>query len=285
MESHVTEPAQPQPAPTRLQKGIAFRHVTFRYPESERVALDDFDLTIAAGQVVAIVGANGAGKSTLLKLLCRLYDPQKGSITLDGHDIRDVKLADLRRLMTVLFQFPAAYHATAAQNIALGDIELKPRAETIESAARKAGADEVIARLPQGYETLLGKWFVDGTELSGGEWQRIGAARALARQAEILILDEPTSLMDAWAEAAWVERLRTWAEGRTVLIITHRLTTAMHTDMIHVMASGRVVESGSHAALMEQGGRYAQAWIGQGLIDTELMPASSLHGRPAMPEE
>jgi len=285
LESYVAEPVQPQPAPTRLQQGIEFQHVTFRYPESERVALDDFDLTIEAGRIVAIVGANGAGKSTLLKLLCRLYDPQKGYITLDGHDIRDFKLADLRRLMTVLFQFPAAYHATAAQNIALGDVARDPSSEAIEAAAGKAGADEVMARLPQGYETLLGKWFVDGTELSGGEWQRIGAARALVRQAEILILDEPTSLMDAWAEAAWVERLRTWAEGHTVLIITHRLTTAMHADVIHVMASGRVVESGSHAALVEQGGRYAQAWIGQCLMDTERMPVSFLHRRPAMPED
>ena len=283
LQPEVLEPSQPQPTPTVLQQGITFQGVTFCYPGSNRIALDNFDLVIEAGQTVAIIGANGAGKSTLLKLLCRLYDPQEGTITVDGQNIRELCLADLRRLMTVLFQFPAAYHATAGQNIGLGDMEGEPDANAIEAAARKAGAHELIKQLPEGYDTLLGKWFVDGTELSGGEWQRIGAARALVRQAQVLILDEPTSMMDAWAEAAWVKRLRTWASGCTAVIITHRLTTAMHADVIHVMESGRIVESGCHQSLLAEGGRYAQAWLGQGLAETGQTPLGPLHEVPMMP--
>jgi len=161
---------QPVSAQSAIKEGIRFEQITFRYPGSERIALQDFNLTIPAGQVVAIVGANGAGKSTLIKLLCRFYDPEAGQIRLDGIDIRAMSLEELRRLITVLFQWPVPYHATAGQNIALGDVQAAPSAAEIEAAARGAGAHEVITRLPRGYETLLGKWFVDGTELSGGEW-------------------------------------------------------------------------------------------------------------------
>jgi ATP-binding cassette subfamily B protein len=217
-------------------------------------------LTVPAGQIVAIVGANGAGKSTLLKLLCRFYDPEAGLIDLDGFDIRHLSLDELHRQITVLFQLPVFYHATAGQNIAIGDLKASPSAVEVEAAARGAGAHQFIARLPRGYDTLLGKWFADGAELSGGEWQRIALARAFLRQAPIVVLDEPTSFMDSWAEARWLARFRTLVEGRTAIIITHRFTTAMQADMIHVMDEGQIVESGSHAELLAQAGLYAQSW-------------------------
>jgi len=256
----VNDPPAAAPLPASLQLGIRFRDVSFRYPENERYALDGFDLTIPAGQIAAIVGPNGAGKTTLLKLLCRFYDPQAGRIELDGTDLRELSLPALRRSISVLFQEPVPYQDTAAQNIAFGDLALAPDRETIQAAAVAAGADSVIAMLPEGYSALLGKWFEGGTDLSVGEWQRIALARAFLRQAPIIILDEPTSAMDPWAEADWLARFRGLAHGRTAIIITHRFTTAMHADAIHVMDGGRIVESGSHAELLAQGRRYARSW-------------------------
>jgi ATP-binding cassette subfamily B protein len=195
--------------------------------------------------------------------LCRFYDPETGSIELDGVDLRQVSLDDLRDHISVLFQTPVSYYATAGQNIALGSLWAAPDAAEIETAARDAGAHEVITRLPQGYETLLGRWFTDGTDLSGGEWQRIALARAFLRRAHIILLDEPTSFMDSWAEAEWLDRFRTLVAGRTAIIITHRFTTAMRADVIHVMEQGKIVESGSHQELLEEGGRYARSWAVQ----------------------
>ena len=263
LEPKIVEPLRPVQAPWVLKQGIRFRRVTFRYPGSERLALDDLDLVIPAGETVAVVGPNGAGKSTLIKLLCRFYDPVAGCIELDGIDIRELSIDELRRRITVLFQFPVLYHATAGQNIALGDTTGNPTAAEIEEAAWAAGAQEVISKLPRGYDTLLGKWFSEGTELSGGEWQRIALARAFVRKAPIIALDEPTSQMDSWAEIDWLDRFQTLVQSRTALIITHRFTTAMRADMIHVMDSGRIVESGSHDQLMAQGGLYARSWNAQ----------------------
>jgi ATP-binding cassette, subfamily B, bacterial len=263
LRAQVVDTPRPLPAPVTVQEGMRFEGVTFRYPGSARAVLDDFTFTIPAGQIVAIVGTNGAGKSTLIKLLCRLYDPEAGRIALDGTDLRALSLTDLRRLITVLFQWPVNYHATAAQSIALGDVQAAPSAEEIEAAARGAGAHEVIVRLPHGYDTLLGKWFANGTELSGGEWQRIALARAFLRQAQFVILDEPTSFMDSWAEAQWLERFRTLVQGRTALIITHRFTTAMRADVIHVMHEGQILESGSHDTLLAYNGLYAESWKAQ----------------------
>ncbi|MCB0208873.1 MAG: ABC transporter ATP-binding protein [Anaerolineae bacterium] len=264
LEPAITDP--PQPASLgNMAGGVSarFEQVTFHYPGSERYALQDLNLTIAPGQIVAIVGTNGAGKSTLTKLLCRFYDPTAGRIELNGVDLRRLPLAELRRRITILFQQPVQYNATIAENIRLGDIMAAADSPKIETAARAAGAHQFINHLPEGYETLLGKWFAGGTELSGGEWQRIALARAFLRQASLIILDEPTSAMDSWAEADWLSRFRALAAGRTTLIITHRFTTAMQADIIHVMDHGRIVESGSHSDLLQLNGRYAQSWRSQ----------------------
>lgn len=258
LQSRLSDPADPATTPATLRQGIRFEHVTFRYPGSQQAALDDFNLTVEAGHIAAIVGANGAGKSTLIKLLCRFYDPEAGRVVIDGTDIRQWPLQELRRLITVLFQEPVHYHATAAENIAIGDLAAEPTMPQIEAAAAAAGADTPIRRLPDGYQTVLGKWF-GGAELSVGEWQRVALARAFIRQAPIIILDEPTSAMDSWAEADWLARFRRLAAGHTALVITHRFTTAMQADVIHVMDNGKIIESGSHEQLLARGGRYAQS--------------------------
>ncbi|MBI2864246.1 MAG: ABC transporter ATP-binding protein [Chloroflexi bacterium] len=245
-----------------LRDGVSFEGVTFRYPGSERAALADFSLHLPPDTVTAIVGHNGAGKSTLIKLLCRLYDPQEGQVLLDGRDLRALDPTALRRQVAVLFQEPVRYHATAAENIGMGDLAALVDGGCIREAARAAGSDEIIDRLPRGYETMLGKWF-GGTDLSVGEWQRIALARAFLRDAAIIVLDEPTSAMDSWAETDWLGRFRDLAAGRTALMITHRFTTAMHADVIHVMRDGRILESGSHAELVAAGGHYAESWRAQ----------------------
>ena len=261
LKSQVVDPPHPRPAPVLDSKGlgICYRDVTFSYPGSERVALRDLCLQIPAGQVAAIVGTNGAGKSTLLKLLCRFYDPQAGRIELNGIDLRELSLIELRGLITVLHQEPVHYNATVAENIAVGKLTSTSQAE-IEAAARAAGADSLIARLPKGFDTLLGIWFAGGVELSVGEWQRIALARAFLRRAPVMILDEPTSAMDSWAEGDWLQRFRSLAAGRTSIIITHRFTTAMQADVIHVMEEGHIIESGSHGELLRHEGAYAQSW-------------------------
>ncbi|MEM7129176.1 MAG: ABC transporter ATP-binding protein [Chloroflexota bacterium] len=268
LDSQIEDPNEPKPLPQPLTSSIRFQNITFRYPESERTALKQFDLTIPAGKIVAIVGENGAGKSTLFKLLCRFYDPQEGRVTIDDLDIREMAQAELRRNITVLFQQPVHYHASAAQNIELGDIDNSPEHHHIQQAAIAAGADGPIERLPEVYETLLGKWF-GGAELSGGEWQRVALARAFLRQAPIIALDEPTSAMDSWAEADWMERFRALAAGRTALLITHRFTTAMQADIIHVMVEGKLIESGSHEELLTLEGHYADSWRKQMSLNNE----------------
>ena len=208
------------------------------------------------------MGENGAGKTTLIRLLCRFYDPEGGHVMIDGQDIRKLSTESLRRQTTVLFQEPVRYLDTVFNNIAFGDIDSKPDPARIETAARAAGADAPISRFPDTYSAVLVKWF-GGAELSGGEWQRLALARAFLRQARLIILDEPTSSMDSWAEADWLARFRQLVACRTALIITHRFTTAMQADIIHVMDRGRVIESGSREELLAAGGRYALSWTQQ----------------------
>jgi ATP-binding cassette, subfamily B, bacterial len=263
LQPRVTDPARPVPAVPRIETSICFRGVTFRYPGSSRNSLQDLDLTIPAGQMAAIVGPNGAGKSTLIKLACRFYDPAAGSITIDHQALGSMRLEDLRSRISVLFQTPVHYNTSARENIALGDSARRPAAAEIEAAAQAAGAAECIAALPRGFDNLLGRWFENGAELSVGEWQKIALARAFLRRAPLLLLDEPTSAMDSFAETVWLERLRQLAEGQTAIIITHRLTTAMRADIIHVMVDGRIVESGTHRALIAGHGWYARSWARQ----------------------
>jgi len=247
---------------------ITFNAVSFAYPDATNNALNNFTITIPSGKIVAIVGPNGAGKSTLLKLLCRFYDPNEGSIEIDGHNLKDLSVDDLRRSITVLFQQPFHYNTTVRENILYGDFKLDASDTELEAALRAAGASDIVSRLPGKDQTLLGRWFAGGTELSVGEWQRIALARAFLRRAPIIILDEPTSALDPWAEADWLDRFRKLAVGRTSIIITHRFTTAMHADVIHVMDRGSVIESGSHHQLLEQNGLYAESWSRQ-MIYTE----------------
>jgi ATP-binding cassette subfamily B protein len=263
LQPQIINPLHPHPVPNPIQQAICFRQVTFCYPGSDRTILQDFNLTLPAGKMVAIVGDNGAGKSTLVKLLCRFYDPSSGSIEVDGIDIRYFSVAELRRLITVLFQVPMPYYVTASENIALSDISTHPSQDEIEGAAKAAGAHELIQRLPQGYATMMGKWFPGGTDLSGGEWQRLALARAFLRSAPLMILDEPTSALDPWSEADWLARFRELASCRTAIVITHRFTLAMRADLIYVMRQGQVVESGNHEALIAEGGLYAQSWKAQ----------------------
>jgi ATP-binding cassette subfamily B protein len=261
IQPRVRDPESPLPVPA-VREGVRCEDVTFRYPESDRIVLQGLDLTLKAGEIAALVGENGEGKTTLIKLLCRFYDPEKGRITVDGSDLRDLRQADWRRQITVLFQEPVRYHLTAAENISQGDIASSPSLEAIQQAARTAGAHDTVMRLPKGYETILGGWF-GGMELSTGEWQRVASARAFLRKAKLIILDEPTSMMDAWAEAEWFSRFRAITAGCTVLLVSHRLSTTMQADVIHVMRGGRIIESGTHADLLVRGGRYQEAWESQ----------------------
>jgi ATP-binding cassette subfamily B protein len=263
LESSRSRGGPPWPPLGDIQHAINFNGVSFRYPDATKKALDDFTMTIPSGKIVAIVGPNGAGKSTLLKLLCRFYDVDKGSITIDGRDLKDFATDDLRRLITVLFQQPFHYNTTVRENILYGDLKLEATESEINAALRAAGAEDIVKRLPKQEQTLLGRWFPGGAELSVGEWQRIALARAFLRRAPIIILDEPTSALDPWAEADWLDRFRQLAYGRTSIIITHRFTTAMHADVIHVMDRGRIIESGSHQNLLAQNGLYAQSWSRQ----------------------
>jgi ATP-binding cassette, subfamily B, bacterial len=263
LRSEVVDIERPRSLPVPLRRGIEFTGVAFRYQSNSRPILEDFDLMLPAGLWVAIVGPNGAGKSTLFKLLCRFYDPQAGRIVIDGIDIKEFALRELRERITVVFQDPVHYQATVRDNIAYGDFGAAAGTAQIERAARSAGAAEFVERMPRGYETMLGSWLAGGRDLSTGEWQRIALARAFLRQAPIMLLDEPTSAMDSWAENEWLERFRTLAAGKTTLMITHRFTTAMRADVIYVMVDGRIIESGTHRELVDQSGYYARSWSAQ----------------------
>ena len=258
IRSRLPKPTHPKRFPRSITTGIMFDRVSFQYPHEERVAIQDMTSTIRAGEHVAFVGANGAGKTTLVKLLCRLYDPSSGRITIDGEDLRDYPVADVRAAVSGIFQDFVKFQCTARENISLGvrspDVDLS----NIRQAAKQAGVHEVIERLPKGYGSLLGTLFDGGHELSIGEWQKVALARAFLRNSQILILDEPTSAMDAKAEAELFSRFHELAKGRTAILISHRLSTVKMVDRIYVLDSGHVVESGSHEELMQYHGVYTE---------------------------
>ena len=286
-ERRTTVATSPALDPATVRGELTFDHVTFRYPGREEDALAEVSFTIAPGETVAVVGRNGAGKSTLIKLVTRLYDPTGGRILLDGVDLRDVDPADVRRLIGGMFQDYDTYQASAAENIGLGELGSLEDRVAIESAAIKGGADSLLDRLPDGWDTPLGKWFDGGVELSGGEWQKIALGRAFMRDARILLLDEPTSALDAQAEFELFARLRSLARGRTAIYISHRFSTVRQADRILFLEHGRLVEQGTHAELMVLGGRYAQLFTLQAAaytgepVDDLLAPAEAEARTPA----
>lgn len=263
IRSKLPEAVRPRPFPSSLGQGIAFEQVSFQYPHEERVAVRDFTFTIKPGEHVAFVGANGAGKTTLVKLLCRLYDPTSGRITIDGVDLRDYAIADVRKAVSGIFQDFVKFQFSAKDNISLGANASEIALPMIVQAARQAGAHEAIERLPKGYESLLGKLFDGGHELSIGEWQKVALARAVLRNSQILILDEPTSAMDAKAEAELFARFHELAQGRTAILISHRLSTVKMADRIFVVDRGQIVEQGTHDDLMSHQGLYASLFLTQ----------------------
>ena len=251
-------PPSPVPFPERLTQGIEFRNVSFRYPRSERFVLRNVSFTIAARETVAIVGENGAGKTTLVKLLARFYDPSEGTIYVDGRDLRDYDLDDLRRNVGVIFQDFVRYDLPVRENIGFGQVDRLDDSERIERAAEAGGALELVRGLPYGFDTVLGKEFDEGTELSGGEWQKIALSRAFMREAQVLILDEPTAALDAFAEHEVFTRFAQLTEDRTALFISHRFSTVRMAQHIVVLEKGELVEDGSHEELLAKGSTYAR---------------------------
>jgi ATP-binding cassette, subfamily B, bacterial len=246
------------PAPRPMCGGIVFEDVSFAYPGNGRLVLDRLNLAIGIGERIALVGANGQGKTTIVKLMARQYDPSAGRILLDGVDLRDYCVEDLHREFGVIYQDFMRYDMTARQNIAVGRIERQARNDEIELAARKSLANAVISRLPHGYDQVLGRRFDGGLDLSGGEWQKIALARAYLRDAQILVLDEPTAALDARAEYEVFERFAELTAGKTALLISHRFSTVRMAERIVVLCDGRIAEQGSHKDLLRRGGEYAE---------------------------
>jgi len=243
--------------PRPIQRGFEFRNVSFAYPGTDRRVLSNFNFTLGCGQRVALIGENGQGKTTIVKLITRLYDPTEGEILLDGVDLREYDLADLHSEIGVIFQDFMRYEMTARENIEVGRVEVEHTVDELENAAEKSLASEVIVKLHDGYDQMLGRRFEGGVDLSGGEWQKLALARAYLRDAQLLILDEPTAALDARSELEVFERFAELTYGKIALLISHRFSTVRMADRIVVLEAGRLVEEGSHSQLITLGGRYA----------------------------
>jgi ATP-binding cassette, subfamily B, bacterial len=258
MQPTVLSKADGQLMPRPIRKGFEFRNVSFAYPGTTRRVLKNFNFTLAPGERVALIGENGQGKTTVVKLITRLYDPTEGQILLDGVDLRDYKLEDLHHEIGVIFQDFMRYEMTARENIAVGRVESQHTEEEIQHAAEKSLAASVVAKLENGYDQMLGRRFETGVELSGGEWQRVALARAYLRDAQLLILDEPTAALDARSELEVFERFAELTTGKMALLISHRFSTVRMADRIVVLAGGQLIEQGNHQQLMALGGQYAE---------------------------
>jgi ATP-binding cassette subfamily B protein len=246
------------PAPRPIVKGFEFREVSFSYPGSSRLVLNRLNFHLHPRERVALIGENGQGKTTIVKLITRLYDPTEGQVLLDGVDLREYSLEDLYREIGVIFQDFMRYEMTASENIAVGKIDEIDNSALLQTAARKSLADEVVARLPLKYDQMLGRRFDGGLDLSGGEWQKVALARAYLRDAQLLILDEPTAALDARSEFEVFKRFAELTRGKMALFISHRFSTVRMADRIVVLENGRIAEDGSHEQLAKLGGRYAE---------------------------
>jgi len=246
------------PAPRPIRRGFEFRNVSFKYPGSSRLILNGLNFHLRPGERVALIGENGQGKTTIVKLITRLYDPTEGQVLLDGVDLRDYDLDDLYREIGVIFQDFMRYEMTARENIAVGRIDDLQNVNLLQTAAQKSLADQVIAKLPHHYEQMLGRRFDGGVDLSGGEWQKVALARAYLRDAQLLILDEPTAALDAKSEFEVFQRFAELTTGKMALFISHRFSTVRMADRIVVLEQGKIAEEGNHDQLARMGGRYAE---------------------------
>lgn len=257
IKNQITSPVQPVLLQSAEPREIIFDHVTFSYPQSRNLSLNDVSFTIKKGQHVAIVGHNGAGKSTLIKLLFRFYDPTRGRILIDGHDLRTIRIEDWYRQLGVLFQDYARYYLTLKENIMFGNIDSKNH-DRIPGSLSEAQGDDLLSDLPNGFNQYLGRWFENGVELSGGQWQRIAIARAIYRNAPILIMDEPTSTIDADSEFRIFRNLTSVYKNKNLIFISHRFSTVRMAEQIFVLEKGKLAEQGSHEHLLRQEGLYSQ---------------------------
>jgi ATP-binding cassette subfamily B protein len=261
IQPRIITPKKPLPFPNPIKQGFVFENVGFKYNNSDNWANRHLSFTLYAGEKLALVGENGAGKTTLVKLLARLYDPAEGRILLDGVDLREYDLFELRHNIGIIFQDYLRYQMSLAQNIAVGNIDEQHNRSLIEVSAEKSLANLLAEKLPGKYDQALGRRFNNGVELSGGEWQKVALARAYMKEAQLLILDEPTSALDARAEYEVFQRFAELTKGKTAVLISHRFSTVRMADRILVLDKGQLLEIGSHEELLELGGRYAELFL------------------------